>query len=543
MPTQAVRDGLSQRPSDATNGTTPEDTHDIAIFVPQSTAAAEAGRVPHQGVIGVRRQQQQASPSSTRTDGRDNGSAAAPAMVGAAASASAESGSDVTLPRAALLAERAAAVAAQQQVKAHAVPATPVPPATQAPMRQPSDVAKAVIARRDVVTGRPRKPCAPARPATAWGVHAAQVVAWQLAVGAALIAIHQPVPRMIPMLAGMVAVLVCSIARSDGRWAYQWLGIWLRFVCRRRSRVVNAGAPINELLRPFLRGARLGSIELDDVDKALLVHAAGLTVVLEAAPADDRLGASAGTVPPPTVLLPLGDDASPPISAQLIVQTVPAPSAYRARGAAAQSYHALTHSMIPARRRSWIALQAMRRPLDTGTDDAELRAALLRAVIGLRRRLGKAGMHAHVVDATQLAEDLAALSDTEAMLRDDTAYDVHLQERWSSWSAGSHPQVSYRLLDWPDLATATGQEFFDDLVSLPSVATTVGIAARRTVAAGRDRLELEVALRIGVPLDQPDFVATRLRDVTDRHRVRAQRMDGEQVFGVAATLPLGGFIT
>jgi hypothetical protein len=48
---------------------------------------------------------------------------------------------------------------------------------------------------------------------------------------------------------------------------------------------------------------------------------------------------------------------------------------------------------------------------------------------------------------------------------------------------------------------------------------------------------------VSVPLDRPDLAANQLRDLTRRHRVRIQRMDGEHVFGVAASLPLGGFAT
>ena len=60
------------------------------------------------------------------------------------------------------------------------------------------------------------------------------------------------------------------------------------------------------------------------------------------------------------------------------------------------------------------------------------------------------------------------------------------------------------VLAWP----VAGQEFFDQLVTLPTVATTVGIAARHamTPAGGADLtdLELEAAVRVTVPLDRPE---------------------------------------
>jgi type VII secretion protein EccE len=311
---------------------------------------------------------------------------------------------------------------------------------------------------------------------------------------------------------------------------------------------IGAGASVGELLRPFLRGVRLETIEIDEVDRVLLSHVGGLSLILEVTPADTTMVVdSAPVMPPPTVLLPPADEAGPPVAAQLVVQTTPAPGAYRAHGMVARSYQSLAQGMVPARRRSWIALQALRMPADEDADDQELRRALLRAVSRLQRRLRRAGMRGNALDRTQLAADLGALSDAMTVRQAGGAPRVQLQEHWDSWSSGSHPQVAYRLLEWPDLGTQAGQEFFDQLVTLPTVATTVGIAARHamTPAGGADLtdIELEAAVRVTVPLDHPELATDQLRELTRRHRVRIQRMDGEQVFGVAASLPLGGFAT
>jgi hypothetical protein len=62
-------------------------------------------------------------------------------------------------------------------------------------------------------------------------------------------------------------------------------------------------------------------------------------------------------------------------------------------------------------------------------------------------------------------------------------------------------------------------------------------------SADSHEVELEAALRVAVPPDQPDLLATQLSDLVNRRGVRMQRMNGEHVFGVAASLPLGGFVT
>jgi type VII secretion protein EccE len=292
---------------------------------------------------------------------------------------------------------------------------------------------------------------------------------------------------------------------------------------------------------------QLETIKIDDVERALLTHAGGLSIVLQLAPTDSAaLIEPAVTVPPPTVLLPLGDETGPPVSAQLIVQTTPAPGAYGGQGAAAQSYQALARGRIPARRRSWIALQVLRSPADA--DDAELQATLVRAVVRLQRRLRRVAMQGHVLDETQLAADVAVLSGAETLWPDNGPAVVRFEEQWAHWRAGPHPQITYRLLEWPDLAAETGRAFFDQLVTVPSVATTIGIAARRGDGAqdksadGSD-LELEAALRVTVPAEQTDQLARQVRDLAGRHGVRVQRMNGEHVYGVAASLPFGGFVT
>jgi type VII secretion protein EccE len=474
---------------------------------------------------------------------------AAPPAIRVPAPPQTQSAADSTIPRA-YVAPAAPAAASQALAAARAPAIARAAPAALAwskPHYWDAGESAAAVAKPQELS-RPGKPRTPHKPVTAWSVHAAQVVAWQVVVITVIIALQQRPALMIALLVGAAVLLAISVLRSNGRWAYQWLGLWLRFVCRRRVSTISAGSSVSELLRPFLRGVRLETIEIDDVERALLCHAGGVSLVLEVTPADTSVVVdSAPTLPPPTVLLPPADEAGPPVAAQLVVQTTPAPGAYRAHGVVARSYQSLAAGMVPARRRSWIALQALRMPADEDADDQELRRALIRAVSRLQRRLRRAGMRANALDRSQLGIDLATLSDAMMTREPRGAQGVRLREHWDSWSAGSHPQVTYRLLEWPDLGTHAGREFFDQLVTMPTVATTVGIAARHVMQpAGRSDLadiELEAALRVTVPLDRPDLATNQLRDLTRRHRVRMQRMDGEHVFGVAASLPLGGFAT
>jgi type VII secretion protein EccE len=511
-----------------------------ALFAPRPTAPTAApGPPPQGGVIGAR-PAAAAPPPPEPAEGLLQSRAAAPPIAVTPAPGR-------TAVRTDARAAQASQAAAARRALSVASAATITPP-TGRGWSDWQASALAVAPETAPPTGHPGRPHAPIKPSTAWVVHAGQIVALQLAVIGVLVGLQRPLTFMIPLLIGAVILFALTVPRHDGRWAYQWLGIWLRYVLRRRHRTMTAGGSIGELLRPFLRGIVLDTIEVDDAEKMLLTQAGGLTMLVEATPEGSSMFVESGvTVPPPTALLPPGEEGGAPISAQVVVQTTPAPGAYRADGVVAHSYQALGQGMIPAHRRSWIALQALRTPGDSGTDDADLRASLLNAVARLQRRLRRSGIRATVLDGTQLTADLVALSGAETVPRADGAPAVQLNERWKSWSAGSHAQVVYRLLEWPDLGTHAGREFFDRLATLSSVMTTVGLSARRVVrppgkSAEQNDLELEAVLRLTVPADQVQRLRTQLDALARRHGVRLQRMNGEQAFGVAASLPLGGFV-
>jgi hypothetical protein len=92
---------------------------------------------------------------------------------------------------------------------------------------------------------------------------------------------------------------------------------------------------------------------------------------------------------------------------------------------------------------------------------------------------------------------------------------------------------------WPDLTTADGQQLFARLIEAPSLGTTVALATRR---AGGE-LEVEAAIRVAAVDDAHLTASTRaLRERAGACGATLQRLDGEQVHGVAASLPLGGFL-
>lgn len=432
------------------------------------------------------------------------------------------------------VAEATVQAAAEAATQPRAALATAVRP----PVRPPA--LDAVDTQRPDPVVSPSQPAPRRRPTALFGIHVGQVITWQLVIIGVLFAIPQPLAILIPVsLAGLV-LLGLTAVRPRGRWLYEWFGLWLRYITRRRRVAVPAGKDAAiALLGSVLRGGQLQTLEIEGAKAALVVHAGGMTVLVETMPASRELIVDASpAIPPLTVLLPLGEEGEPVISAQIVVSTVPAPGPLDQKSPAVLSYRSLGRGMVPAHRRSWIALQALRTADDH--DDVALRAALSNAVSRLQRRLRKAKLRGHVLDHDRSVADLLSLSRLDARPgkgANATAPEIH--ESWNSWSTGRETQTAFRLLDWPDLASPAGPDFVDRLITVPTLSTTVSVAARRQ----GDEVELEAAVRIVLPdTDTIESTTEEIATIASSYSARVQRLDGEQVFGVAASLPLGGFL-
>lgn len=414
------------------------------------------------------------------------------------------------------------------------VAAVEAEPLVAAPLALPLAIPASRIQRTDDGP-QPTRPRAPSRPETVKGLHVGQLVTVEAAAVAGLVASTQPLPVLVPLAAvGGLAVLL-SVVRVRGRWLYQWAGLRLRYAARRRRHAVD-----NDdlgLVRAVAPGAVLTTVEVGEDEAAVVAHAAGLAVVLEVSPTQmGRVVEASFPVPPMTALLPSADTDGPPVSVQVVMQTIPAPAFAGEGSSAAQSYQELTGGVLPARRRCWIALQALHTPDDDS--ELDLRAALTNAVLRVQRRLSKSRLRGRPLGTAE------ALAEYVALLRLDPSDDPEsdqvrrLQETWSSWTSGSSAHTTYRVLDWPDLATAEGADIFEHLGAVPSVATTVSVAGRWRA----EEVELEAAVRLTMPDATAAAAAGRaLAAAAVRNGAGLQRLDGEQVFGVAASLPLGGF--
>ncbi|MFB9239351.1 type VII secretion protein EccE [Plantactinospora siamensis] len=465
-------------------------------------AAAPGQRAPQPGLAGARA-----------------GSAAASRQAGVAARATAASGTAMA----------PAAVAA-----AAPVPAAATGTATPAPA---TDRAAGAAAAGAV---RPQR----FRPAVG-AFHVAQLVAWQVAL-AAVLAVSRYGPIVTAAVGGAAVLLLGpTLIRRRGRWLHQWLSIWMRYRFRRHQLPAAAGSPALGLLTFVEESAEVEALDLDDQPVAMITHRGGLSVVFEVDPADGALiGGPPRSLPSPAALLPALDPAAPPVAVQTLVQVTPAPRALNGPGVD-RSYRELVNGEVPAQRRSWLVLQAVR-TADFYLD-GDLRPALVSAIRRARRQLRQSRMGARLLSREELLAAVSYLArtagpgDTQGVY--GTASDRMVgRETWRGWTTGDFPQGCYRLARWPQLPW----QLDPVLRQLPEVSSVVSVAATRDSGV-RSRGGADVAVEVAIRLiaGHPDGLAAGDRALVEAVRSaggRIERMDGEQVYGLAATLPFGGFL-
>jgi type VII secretion protein EccE len=321
--------------------------------------------------------------------------------------------------------------------------------------------------------------------------------------------------------------------------------VYSGYLSRRRTATPEPGDDARAaLLRHLAPGSTVGSLDFNGDSVGVIEHAQGLCVVLESAGGGSGLVAEQPIgLPSPAVLLPLADLAGPGVTAQVIIQCVPAPSS-QSEAPYVTSYRALTNGQIPASRRAWFALQIER---GTGEhSDAELRQALAGALRRLLRRLRKDGVEVRALDPDEVLSLLTLLVHSPLPRAGaPTEYGrgqrrAAAQESWSHWSSAAVVQVCLRVRTWPDPESAEGRQFFSRLASAPSLGTTLGIAVRRS---GGD-LEVQGAIRVAAASEHEleNSVAAVVAQA-EACGAKLDRLDGEHVFGVAASLPLGGFLS
>ncbi len=352
-----------------------------------------------------------------------------------------------------------------------------------------------------------------------FGVRAGQLIGTQVA---AVVLLLGAVNGTIALAAAtVVAALILALTwlRLRGRWAFEWLGVATRFGSRRRT--ADAGA----LLQFVAPGSLVRQVDLAGDPAAVIVDGAGLTAVLELGDPAGLLAEETPTLPSPAALLPSAGAELPPVLIQLLLAGAPAPAVRTGAGLPANSYRQLTEGRLLGHSRALLAVRVLRAE---GWSDEELHRSLSGLVRKLVRRLA-------AVPARPLGEAAATRVVAEAAFDDGTGA---AQETWPGLRIGGLSQTTFRLRRWPDLREETARRLVPRLLTLPSAATTVSLAAGPRPAHGPTPVELTVRLAAPDPASL-GAAGQALHRTLAAERAHVRRLDGEHLLGLAATLPLG----
>jgi type VII secretion protein EccE len=319
-----------------------------------------------------------------------------------------------------------------------------------------------------------------------------------------------------------VVLLLTAWVRLRRRWLFEWAAVGLHYLTRRRT--FAATAPPAGLLRLVAPDAEVVPADLSGGSASMISDACGLTVVLELGDHNAVLADGAQPLPSPARLLPPGTD-GPPVLLQLVLSGAPAPAPRAGGGTAATSYRQLTDGRVLGHRRAVLAVRVLRA---ADWSDDELRRALSSLVRKVVRRLG--GVPARPLGAAALSRILAEIAHHDGGQR--------ARETWRGLHLGGLLQCTFRLRSWPDLSTDAGRRLVSSMLALPATATTVSLSVGQSGAVpGAVTVDLTVRLA-GVDASQLSLAIRGLHRSLTSAGARAGRLDGEQLPGLAATMPL-----
>jgi hypothetical protein len=330
-----------------------------------------------------------------------------------------------------------------------------------------------------------------------------QLVCWQVALTLVGLTIGRPWPVAGPAAAGAAILLALTGLRWRRRWLYQWAARYLRFRTRARRRYLPREDGLRALLHLLAPDATLTSTRLDDGHTAVVSRNGGATAVLR-----PRLAGAdpVEALPRPEELL--GGTERLALAMQLV-------------------FHG-----VAGNRRSplgWIAVQAIRTP-ELSEEDAILRV-LTAAVEWVSGRLAERDVAVDGFDQATMLGTVASL----AHVSDDRG---QVRERWRYWHCGPIAQAGFRLDGWAALPDAESRLLLRRLLTATTGAVVTVAVAAGTVDGepGPEAATLRVAAS---SVERLERSVTMLRALASPQDVRLDRMNGEHLEGVVASLPLG----
>jgi hypothetical protein len=353
-----------------------------------------------------------------------------------------------------------------------------------------------MVTRRPGVVAVAAAPVAKPAPARHIKLHPVQVVCWQLAAAAVVVTVAEPWPLLTIVSVAAAVVLTLTGLRMRHRWLYEWAGRYLRYAVRGRRHAPRGPRALLDLLAP---GATVQEVTVNDLSVGVISTPDGVTAVLH----PRMLGVHALLTP--ASLLPEAADQPVPFGVQVV------------------AHAGLRRTQAPL---VWIAVHA-ERTVDLHHDD-DLTQVLGNTLRRTIRKLARENLAVDAVTADELLSTVTALGHVNA--------GPGVREDWRYWCTGPVGQVTLRIDGWDRLPPQSALLLLDHaLAAAPGTAVTV----TRSAQSSGNGAVVRIAATGAAVLEASVTTMTRL---AEHFGVRMDRLDGMHPTGVAASLPIGGFL-
>jgi len=358
--------------------------------------------------------------------------------------------------------------------------------------------------------------------------------------------LHKPM-----VIAGTGPFALLAVVGALGGSRGRWLGAARRVHADFKERQTqlrpasgeSALAPLRETF-PALRTATVATRGGEPV--GVIGDGTFLTAViqLDARSEPLREPRQAHPLPVGAVASALSDTQVPVASVQLISHTRPAPAPHLPRQSlSARSYQTLGGD-VPAQRTTWAAVRldpehAQGAVEARGGGQTGAQRALLTAVQRVASHLEGAGFEATILSEPELITALGtACMVTQVAVNPAASAHRRTEETKRYWRCDGGWHTTYWLDRPPTLSERTSPDFFAAVGSLPALATSV--AVNLTKGTG-DAVAFSCFVRIAAGSEnQLTEAGKALEQQAGKAGAGLTRLDGEQLPGLVATVPLGG---
>ncbi|MBS2965328.1 type VII secretion protein EccE [Actinocrinis puniceicyclus] len=353
-------------------------------------------------------------------------------------------------------------------------------------------------------------------------------------------------------LTGPVAILcvVAAVAGNHGRWFGQISAVRGEYRERRGQRVDAPGAeaalaPLRETF-PGLRTTSVSSRRGDPV--GMIGDGTFLTAVLRVGTRTEPLRAPRTAQPLPLGVVAgvLSDERLSASCVQIVTHTQPAPAPHLpAHAMAVRSYQEIMGD-VPGQRTTWVAVRLD--PQDAagaiearGGGAAGLQRTLLTAVQRVASDLEGAGFEAAALSEPELITALgtACAVNPQVGTTPRSAGTAHrTAESKRAWRCDDRWHTTYWLDKLPRLSADSTPNLVAALTSVPTLATSFAVTATRGTGGS---VGFSAHVRLAAHSEgQLAEAAKALEQRAAKAGAHLTRLDGEQLPGLVATIPLGG---